>query len=106
MNFDNKKYRINFQIKSHSVRVSHNSNQLGVLPTDKARQYAQSYGLDLIEVVPNASPPVCVIDDFGKFSYENKIIGCKCLVGWQNLESDVKFFERRERGYPYFAGSF
>jgi len=73
MNFDNKKYRINFQIKSHSVRVSHNSNQLGVLPTDKARQYAQSYGLDLIEVVPNAAPPVCVIDDFGKFSYENKI---------------------------------
>ncbi len=73
MNFDNKKYRINFQIKSHSVRVSHNSNQLGVLSTDKARQYAQSYGLDLIEVVPNASPPVCIIDDFGKFRYENKI---------------------------------
>lgn len=73
MNFDNKRYRINSQIRAHQVRVSHNNNQLGVLPIDKARNYAFNLGLDLIETVPNANPPVCIVDDFGKFRYENKL---------------------------------
>jgi translation initiation factor IF-3 len=73
MNFDSKRYRINSQIRAHQVRVSHNNNQLGILTTEKARNYAFNLGLDLIETVPNASPPVCIVDDFGKFRYENKL---------------------------------
>lgn len=73
MSFENKRYRINYQIKANQVRVSHNNNQLGVLSIDKARNYAQNAGLDLIETVPNASPPVCIVEDFGRFRYENKI---------------------------------
>jgi len=73
MSFDNRRYRINFQIRSNSVRVLHNENQLGIMPIDKARQYAQGYGLDLIETVPNANPPVCIVENFGRFQYENKI---------------------------------
>jgi len=43
--------------------------QLGVLPTDEARRIALERGLDLVEVSPNAAPPVCKIMDYGKFKY-------------------------------------
>jgi len=45
---------------------------LGVLNTDEARRTARSLDLDLVEVNPKASPPVCKIMDFGKFKYEEK----------------------------------
>jgi len=45
---------------------------LGVLNTDEARRMARSLDLDLVEVNPKASPPVCKIMDFGKFKYEEK----------------------------------
>ncbi|SDM30391.1 translation initiation factor IF-3 [Catalinimonas alkaloidigena] len=41
-------------------------------PTDKARQLAKEQGLDLVEIAPNASPPVCKIVDYSKFKYEQK----------------------------------
>jgi translation initiation factor IF-3 len=47
--------------------------QLGVFPTDRARKMAQDLGLDLIEIVPNAEPPVCAILEFGKYRYEQKL---------------------------------
>jgi translation initiation factor IF-3 len=45
---------------------------LGVLNTDEARRMARGLDLDLVEVNPKASPPVCKIMDFGKFKYEEK----------------------------------
>jgi len=42
------------------------------VPIDKALEIAESYGLDLVEVAPNAKPPVCKVIDFGKFMYEKK----------------------------------
>jgi len=45
---------------------------LGVMNTDEARQMARSLDLDLVEVNPKASPPVCKIMDFGRFKYEEK----------------------------------
>ena len=45
---------------------------MGVMSTDEARQMARSLDLDLVEVNPKASPPVCKIMDFGKFKYEEK----------------------------------
>jgi translation initiation factor IF-3 len=43
---------------------------LGVMQTRDAIHKAKEYGLDLVEVSPNASPPVCKIQDFGKYKYE------------------------------------
>jgi translation initiation factor IF-3 len=67
------RYRINFQIKVPQVRVSFDNQQLGIMPTDHARNLAYEKGLDLIEIVPNANPPICCIADFGKLKYEAKI---------------------------------
>lgn len=66
-------YIINNRIRANYVRVSHGGNQLGIMPTNKALDYALSQGLDLILTVQNANPPVCIVEDFGKFKYENKI---------------------------------
>lgn len=45
---------------------------MGVYPTDRAIEMAQDQGLDLVEISPNASPPVCKIIDYSKFKYEQK----------------------------------
>jgi len=45
-------------------------NQIGVIPTYKAIATANDYGLDLVEVSPNANPPVCKIMDYGRYKYE------------------------------------
>jgi translation initiation factor IF-3 len=46
---------------------------LGVMPTREAQRLADAQGLDLVEVSPNAEPPVCKIMDYGKFRYEESI---------------------------------
>lgn len=64
-------YRTNRQIRVREVRlIDHNGNNHGVVPTDEARQMALEAELDLVEVAPNAKPPVCRIMDYGKFAYE------------------------------------
>ena len=63
--------RRNHRIKADQIRViSPEGKQLGVLPTGKALQLAQQFDLDLVEVAPNVTPPVCRIMDFGKYMYE------------------------------------
>ncbi len=52
------------------VIVAATNEQLGVMKLSDALRKAQSMGLDLVEVAPNAAPPVCRIVDFGKFRYE------------------------------------
>ncbi len=65
--------RRNHRIKVPQVRViSPEGKQLGVLDTPKAINLALEVGLDLVEVAPNASPPVCRIMDFGKYVYEEQ----------------------------------
>lgn len=64
--------RINFQIRVPQVRVVKDEEQLGVMPTDEARRLAQDDGLDLVEIAPQARPPVCRIMDYGRFRYEEK----------------------------------
>src|SRR5580698_7605181 len=63
--------RRNHRIKVPQVRViSPEGKQLGILDTPKAVNLALEVGLDLVEVAPNAVPPVCRIMDFGKYVYE------------------------------------
>ncbi len=50
--------------------IAEDGEQLGILPTSKALQRAIDVELDLVEVAPNATPPVCRIMDFGKYQYE------------------------------------
>ena len=64
-------YRINEQIRAREVRLITDENEnIGVVPISKALQMATERELDLVEVAPNANPPVCKIMDFGKFLYE------------------------------------
>ena len=64
-------HRRNGKIRAREVRViDENKEQLGVLPLLEALRLAQKKGLDLIEIAPNATPPVCRIVDYGKFRYE------------------------------------
>jgi translation initiation factor IF-3 len=63
--------RINDRIRAREVRVIDDAgNQLGILPPFEALKIARERGLDLVEVSPNAVPPVCRIQDYGKFLYE------------------------------------
>ncbi|MBI5644902.1 translation initiation factor IF-3 [Candidatus Kaiserbacteria bacterium] len=65
--------RMNEGIRAKEVRcLGPEGENLGVLPIREALEKAQSLGLDLIEVSPNANPPVCKITDYGKFKYEQK----------------------------------
>lgn len=63
-------YRLNHYIQAREVRVvDEKGKQIGVLSTEKALKQAQKKGLDLVEVAPNAKPPVCKIIDFKKFKF-------------------------------------
>ncbi len=63
--------RVNGEIRVKEVRVvDEEGNQVGILPTREALRLAEEKNLDLVEVAPNAKPPVCRIMDFGKYRYE------------------------------------
>ena len=63
--------RTNERIRVREVRViDENGEQLGILPTRQALDTARERGLDLVEVAPNAIPPVCRMMDYGKYRYE------------------------------------
>ena len=62
---------INRNIRAKEVRViDPDGNQIGVIPTYKAIAVANDFGLDLVEISPNATPPVCKIMDYGRYKYE------------------------------------
>ena len=65
--------RINEEIGVMRVRlVDERGNMVGVVPRNDALQMAATAGLDLVEISPNADPPVCKILDYGKFKYEEQ----------------------------------
>lgn len=66
------RYRVNEQIRAKEVRVVGDDIEAEVLPTSKALQMAERMGLDLVEISPNAVPPVCRMIDYSKFLYQQK----------------------------------
>ena len=63
--------RINDRIRVAQIRlINYDGEQVGVVDTDKALVMADEVGLDLVEIAPDANPPVCKIMDFGKYKYE------------------------------------
>jgi translation initiation factor IF-3 len=66
-----KELQINDQIREREVRlIDADGQQLGVMPTRRAIDIAMEKKLDLVNVAPNAKPPVCKILDYGKYKYE------------------------------------
>ena len=66
-----RKTRVNERFRARQVRVIGSSGaQLGIMTPDAALKMAEEEGLDLVEVAPEAAPPVCRIMDFGKYRYQ------------------------------------
>lgn len=85
--------RVNWAIRFPQIRVVRDEEQLGIMSPDEARKIAQELGLDLVEIVPNARPPVCRIMDYGKFKYDQKIKEKE--KARKQRESQVQFKELR-----------
>ena len=65
--------RINERIRVPQVRlIGPEGDQLGIMPVQKAQELANQHELDLVEVAPQASPPVCRIIDYSKFKYDQE----------------------------------
>ncbi|MBK3332973.1 translation initiation factor IF-3 [Persephonella atlantica] len=65
--------RVNRQIRAREVRlIDENGQNLGIVPLEEALRIAEEKNLDLVEVSPNAKPPVCKIMDYGKYKFEQK----------------------------------
>jgi translation initiation factor IF-3 len=65
--------RVNDRIRASEIRlIGAEGENIGVVSPDRGRALAEEAGLDLVEISPNATPPVCKIMDFGKFKYEQQ----------------------------------
>ena len=63
--------KVNRNIRANEVRlIDPDGEQLGIIPIMHALAKAGDYGMDLVEISPNAKPPVCKIMDYGRFKYE------------------------------------
>ena len=72
---------------------------LGVMPTSQAQRLADSQGLDLVEITPNAVPPVCKIMDYGKFRYEESIRAKKARKAQKSTQvKEIKFHPGTDTG--------
>ena len=70
---DSKGMRVNEQIRVREIRlIDDEGEQKGIVPTIEALRMARERDLDLVEVSPNANPPVCKILDFGKYRFEQE----------------------------------
>jgi translation initiation factor IF-3 len=65
-------YNVNERIKAPKVRLVGENIEIGVYSLTEALQIAKSVSLDLVEISPNADPPVCKVIDYSKFKYEQK----------------------------------
>lgn len=64
-------YRVNEQIRVREVRITGDNGSM-VIPTRQALEMARDQGVDLVEISPNATPPVCRLIDYSKFLYQQK----------------------------------
>ena len=79
--------RSNNRIMSQEVQViSSDGKNLGILNTQEAINKAKSEGLDLIEIAPNAKPPVCKIMDIGKYKYDQQKKASKAKKNKKKVE--------------------
>ncbi len=68
---DKRKFRVNERIRAKTVRlIDFEGKQIGIVPLEEALAMARDQGLDLVEVAPQANPPVCRVMDYGQFLYQ------------------------------------
>ena len=70
---DDKQARLNDEITAPEIRlIDQDGEQQGIVTIQEALQSAEDVGLDLVEIVPNAQPPVCRLMDYGKYKFQQK----------------------------------
>ena len=110
--------RINRNIRAKEVRlIDQEGTQVGIVPLFKALAIAAEHGFDLVEISPNAVPPVCKIMDYGRFKYEQtkkkqeakkkqstvqiKEIKCRPKTGDHDLQTKIghirKFLAKKDK---------
>lgn len=107
-----RKHKINNEIRVPEVRlIDQDGKMLGIVPSEQARKMAEEIELDLVEIAPQATPPVCKIIDYGKFIYEQtkkEKIQKKNLqqqqmkeirFKWRTAEHDFNFKARHARDF-------
>ncbi|MEM6408856.1 MAG: translation initiation factor IF-3 [Pseudomonadota bacterium] len=85
--------RVNDRIRADEIRlIGAEGENVGVVSPSRAMQMADDAGLDLVEISPNATPPVCKIMDFGKFKYEQQKKEAEARKKQKTIEvKEVKF---------------
>ncbi len=85
--------RVNDRIRAPEIRlIGAEGENVGVVTPDRALEMAEDAGLDLVEISPNASPPVCKIMDYGKFKYEQQKRESEARKKQKTIEvKEVKF---------------
>ncbi|MEO0484931.1 MAG: translation initiation factor IF-3 [Pseudomonadota bacterium] len=85
--------RVNDRIRASEVRlIDENGDNIGVVTPSRAMMLAEDAGLDLVEISPNANPPVAKIMDFGKFKYEQQKRESEARKKQKTIEvKEVKF---------------
>ncbi|MEM7643204.1 MAG: translation initiation factor IF-3 [Pseudomonadota bacterium] len=85
--------RVNDKIRAVEIRlIGADGENVGVVSPARARQMAEDAGLDLVEISPNANPPVCKIMDFGKYKYETQKKEAEARKKQKTIEvKEVKF---------------
>ena len=106
-------YRINEQIRVREVRIVGEDGST-VVPTRQALDMARDQGVDLVEISPNANPPVCRLIDYSKFLYQQKKEVKEIRFGPQTDEHDYQFKLKhakefleegnKVRAYVFFRG--
>ncbi len=85
--------RTNERIRVPEVRlIGADGENLGVMPPERALTLAEEAGLDLVEISPNAAPPVCKIMDYGKYKYETQKKEAEARKSQKTIDiKEVKF---------------
>ena len=92
---------------NHDIRVprvlliDQDGEKQGVMPTSSALEAAEEVGLDLVEIVPNADPPVCKIMDYGKFRFQEQKKKAEARKRQKVVElKETLRFRGREMAHP------
>ncbi|HEC84382.1 MAG TPA: translation initiation factor IF-3 [Thioploca sp.] len=95
-----KRTRLNKNITAPNVRlIDAEGNQIGIVSNREAQQTALDATLDLVEIVPNASPPVCRVMDYGKFQFEENKKRNKAKKKQKQVQiKEVKFRPSTDEG--------
>ena len=85
--------RLNEAITAREVRlIGYDGEQMGICSVEEAQHAADNVGLDLVEIAPNAKPPVCRVMDYGKFKYEQAIKAKQARKNQSKIETkEMKF---------------